>query len=73
MLHFSSYEKRTEKIEGTGEYLCSIYYNKAVETELLIQILSFGPVVRVLGPKPFLAQIRERVKRQKELMLSWQL
>lgn len=69
MLHFASYEKRTERIEGTNKYLCSIYYNKSVETELLIQILSFGPVVQVLGPESFLAQIKERIQKQRELFL----
>lgn len=68
MLHFATYEKHTEKSEETGKYLCSIYYNKAVETELLIQVLSFGPVVRVLGPQSFLRQVRERVQRQKSLL-----
>ena len=67
MLHFSSYEKRTERIEGTNQYLCSIYYDQTVETELLIQVLSFGPVVTVLGPEPFLAQIRARLKKQNML------
>lgn len=38
--------------------ICSIYYDKADETELLIDILSFGPVVRVLGPEPFLGLIK---------------
>jgi hypothetical protein len=67
MLHFSCYQKRTEKLGDTGKYICRIYYNKMVETELLIQILSFGPVIKVLGPEPFLAQVRERVRKQKEL------
>ena len=39
----------------------------ADETELLIEVLSFGPVVRVLGPESFLRQIRARVKRQHQL------
>lgn len=68
MLHFSCYQKKVEKIDGTGTYRCSIYYDKTRETELLIQVLAFGPVVRVLGPENFLMQIRERVKRQ--LLLS---
>ena len=64
MLHFASYEKHTEYEEERGCYLCSIYYDLADETELLIDILSFGPVVQVLGPKSFLEQVRERVRRQ---------
>lgn len=68
MLHFASYEKHTEYDEERGVYLCSIYYDVADETELLIDILSFGPVIRVLGPEAFLSQVKERVKRQYELL-----
>lgn len=68
MLHFASYEKHTEYDEENGCWLCSIYYDSADETELLIDVLSFGPVVKVLGPESFLAQVRERVKRQHELL-----
>ena len=64
MLHFSCYQKKVEKLDDAGRYRCSIYYDKSRETELLIQVLSFGPVVKVLGPEPFLRQIRERVARQ---------
>lgn len=67
MLHFASYQKKTEYNEEKHTYICSIYYDKRDETELLIQILSFGPVIRVLGPKHFLKQVRERVNRQHEL------
>lgn len=66
-LHFSCYQKKVERLEASGKYLCSIYYDKTRETELLIQVLSFGPVVKVLGPDNFLQQIRERVKRQAKL------
>ena len=67
MLHFANYEKHTEYDEEQKAWICSIYYDLADETELLIEVLSFGPVVRVLGPEPFLAQIRRRVKRQHQL------
>lgn len=67
MLHFANYEKHTEYDEKKGVYLCSIYYDMTDETQLLVDILSFGPVVRVLGPDSFLVQIRERVRRQHEL------
>lgn len=45
MLHFASYEKHTEYDEERDVYYCSIFYDQADETELLIQILSFGPFV----------------------------
>lgn len=67
MLHFANYEKKTEYQEEKNRYLCSIYYDRQDETELLIQVLSFGPVIRVLGPPGFLEQVRERVVRQYQL------
>lgn len=67
MLHFANYEKHTEYDEETGCFICSIFYDLADETELLIDILSFGPVVQVIGPDSFLRQIRQRVRRQHEL------
>ena len=67
MLHFAHYEKRTEYDEEKEKWLCSIYYDREDETELLIDVLSFGPVVRVLGPEDFLRQVRERVARQHQL------
>jgi len=68
MLHFANYEKHTRYNEETKTWICSIYYDMADETELLIEILSFGPVIRVLGPESFLSQIRARVIRQHELL-----
>jgi hypothetical protein len=68
MLNFASYEKRTEYDEEADKYISYIYYDKKDETELLIQILSFGPVIKVLGPEVFLKQVKERVKRQAELL-----
>lgn len=68
MLHFANYEKHTEYDEDKKCWVCSIYYDLADETELLIDILSFGPVVRVLGPPSFIRQIQKRVRRQHELL-----
>ena len=67
MLHFASYEKQTVYEPAANTWLCSIYYDPADETELLIALLSFGPVIQILGPEAFLAQVRRRVKRQHEL------
>ena len=63
MLHFANYDKDTRQLdENTWE--CLIYYDSSMETELLIEILSFGPVVQVTGPDTFVELIRERLKRQ---------
>ncbi len=67
MLQFASWEKETEYDEKTDRYICKIYYNKQEETELLIRILSFGPVIKVLGHESFLQQVKERVFKQYEL------
>lgn len=64
MLQFANYEKNTKKIDE-NTYECFIYYNKNAETELLIEILSFGPMVQVVGNAHFLNLIRERLKKQK--------
>lgn len=67
MLQFASWEKQTEYKEEMGSYTCRIYYDRQDETELLIRILSFGPVIKVLGPEYFLKQVKERVNSQYEL------
>lgn len=67
MLHFANYEKHTCYDEEKKVWICSIYYDLADETELLIELLSFGPVIRVLGPERFLKQVQARVIRQHHL------
>ena len=64
MLQFASMEKQTEYDEATDSYTCRIFYDSQDETELLIRILSFGPLVKVLEPASFVTQIRERIKKQ---------
>ena len=64
MLHFAHFEKQAERA-GDGAYLVRIRYDKDDETEMEIRILSFGPMVEVLGPDDFRGRITERLKRQK--------
>ena len=64
MLQFASFERQTEYDKARDIYTCRIWYDPADETELLIRILSFGPVVKVLGPDGFLGQIKDRIRRQ---------
>ena len=66
MLQFANYEKSTRKLDE-DTYECLIYYNKETETELLIEILSFGPMIKVVGNETFLRQIKERLMRQAAL------
>ena len=75
MLQFANYkkntsryvEKRDDGFDGSENpiYKCEILYSSDNETELLINILSFGPVVKVIGSERFLNQLRERLKMQK--------
>lgn len=71
MLQFANYEKKTRKIDD-NTYECLIYYNKKVETELLIEILSFGPMIKVVGNETFLNLVKERLSRQAMLMNDFQ-
>ncbi len=66
MLQFANYEKSTRRL-NEDTYECLIYYNKETEAELLIEILSFGPMIKVAGNETFLRQIKERLGRQMAL------
>lgn len=63
MLQFSYLAKRTERIDG-NTYRMTLHYRQEDETELLIKIISFGPLVKVAEPDSFAAHIRERIERQ---------
>lgn len=66
----SNFERISEYDETTRKYLMRIYYYEVDETELLITLLSFGPVIRVLGPHHFKQQFVERIARQKQLLAT---
>lgn len=66
MLHFANYRKNTTRI-SQDTYECLIYYNQSMETELLIEVMSFGPMLTVLGNDRFLGLLKARLKRQMAL------
>ena len=66
LLHFSDLEKETVRLDEI-HYRVTLYYKQSDETEILIRILSFGPVLRVIEPEAFLSLIRERLQRQAAL------
>ncbi len=68
MLEFASYEKHTVRDLETGRYTVELWYDAQDETELLIQLLSFGPVIEILAPKHLREQAASRIKRQAELL-----
>ncbi len=67
MLHFANYEKNTIKIDEET-YECLIYYNQNMETELLIEVMSFGPMLTVIGNDKFLHSLKTRLQRQRNIL-----
>ncbi|MGX7417183.1 WYL domain-containing protein [Carnobacterium gallinarum] len=67
MLHFSDYRKETVKTEQDNYYKMTLYYPQQNETELLIELLSFGPMIQVTEPKRFIELMCKRVKDQLQL------
>ena len=65
LLHFAHFEKQAEKIEDM-HYKVTVVYDTSDQREMLIRILSFGPMIRVTGPDDFITLIKDRLKRQKD-------
>lgn len=64
LMHFAHFEKQAEKT-GNNHYKIKVTYNKDDETELLIRVLSFGPMIKVTSPQSFVDLIKERLIKQK--------
>jgi hypothetical protein len=63
MLHFAHFEKQAEKLDRKS-YLVKIKYAHDDESELVIRILSFGPMVEVIGSESFKKLVIEKLKKQ---------
>lgn len=66
----SNFERISEYDEITKTCFMKIYYYEVDEMELLITLLSFGPIIRVLGPADFRKQLVERIANQKQLLVK---
>lgn len=64
LMHFAHLEKQVEKIDER-KYQVTLYYDKEDETEILIRVLSFGPMLRVVKPVAFINLIKSRLLDQK--------
>lgn len=64
LLHFAHLEKEAEKLED-NRYLVRITYDKDDETEIVIRVLSFGPMIKVTAPQSFVDLIKDRLIHQK--------
>ena len=63
LLHFSHLQKETEKLDAL-HYRVTLHYDKRDETEMVIRMLSFGPVIHVTAPKHFIRLLQQRIQRQ---------
>lgn len=64
LLHFAHFKKQAEKLDE-NRYRITITYDKDDETELVIRILSFGPLIKVTAPQHFVDLIKQRLIDQK--------
>ena len=67
MLAFAHFEKSAVQISD-DIYQLTLNYDSFDETELVIRVLSYGPMVKVLEPESFKNLIQERISKQIELM-----
>lgn len=67
MLAFAHFEKSAVQISD-DVYQLTLNYDSFDETELVVRVLSFGPMVKVLEPPSFRNLIQERISKQIELM-----
>lgn len=63
MLHFAHFERETSHLGG-DRYRLRVFYSEIDETELLIRVLSFGPMMRVCAPDSLVREIRRRLINQ---------
>lgn len=66
LLHFSHFEKETTRLSDRN-YQIKLRYDPDDETELLIRVLSFGPVLKVMAPTEFIKLLKERLSKQSDL------
>lgn len=57
-------KSRLRKLDDR-KYQVTLYYDKEDETEILIRVLSFGPMIRVVEPVAFIHLIKDRLSDQK--------
>jgi hypothetical protein len=66
LLHFSDCKKETKRV-SEKQYAVTLHYEEQDETEILIRILAFGPLLTVTAPERFIGLIKERINMQKML------
>ncbi len=69
MLHFSDLAKNTE-VTDEDTYQMTLYYQPDDEAEILIRLLAFGPFVKVIAPAEMVEKIKNRLFKQRGLVIS---
>lgn len=69
MLHFAHFEKQVEKMDDKN-YRVIIQYDSDDEPEMVIRVLSFGPLVEVVEPTGFRELIINKLKKQQNCGLK---
>ena len=69
MMQFAHFKKEVEKI-GENKYKVEMEYDVDDETDVVIQIMSFGRYVKVIGPDRIKKDICKRLEKQMK-MLQW--
>lgn len=64
LLHFAHFEKTAERV-ADDRYTVTVKYDKEDETEVVIRVLSFGPMLKVTAPEHFVDLIKQRLLDQK--------
>ena len=66
-LHFANLKKKTTKI-GDNKYRIELEFSRDDETEMVIRLLQFGPVIKVLEPVYIVGEIQKRLGMQLRLI-----
>ena len=66
MMKFSHYKKEIEKT-GDDSYRIVLEYDREEETDVLIQLMSFGSYISVISFPKIKKEISRRLKRQMEI------
>lgn len=70
MRKFSRYKKEAERISD-DRYIIHLYYDVNDETAVVIELMSFGPAIKVLEPVSVKREIQKRIGRQKRLFSNF--
>lgn len=63
MTHFSAFDKSLQR-QPDGSYQLTLKYHPDEESDLVLQVLSFGTVVHVLSPEKIITAIKGRLQSQ---------